>query len=194
MIWAMDDVAQRLEAFFPSYVEMGDARSLLRVAQQTGVSILTVTQHAKQHGWRERLKAEQRREERVARLPTKKAEVDELNTRQLDLAKTLRRKAEAALETMEFERPTDVLRALDLARDMERQAAGADDAREADLAALLMRKLEELTGKAPVEEVKPADAVIRTEPPPPVSADEFQLDQAFLDDSEANLDDDDQQG
>lgn len=192
----MDAVAQQLEAYFPTYLSMGHARSLAKVALELKLPLLQVTRHAKDYRWSQRLREAQLRDERMLTVSPsgkEKTRVEIVNAEQLDIADKILERVKIALGTLNLEKPRDMLTAIKIATELKRQATGADKTAQEDLARLLLDKWKELNSSEPIKQadvrVIEGDSVI---PTPEVDAD-FQLDPAFLEEPEEMGDEDDQQ-
>ena len=108
---------------FEFYVALGPTRSYSKVAEHYGVTKRTVTRHATDDRWPERLAEVEKkaREESQEKAVEVLAEMDE---RHLKVAKALQGKALAALRELPLDKAADVIKALELGVKQERLIRG----------------------------------------------------------------------
>jgi hypothetical protein len=168
-----------LEQLFPRWVSLG-GQSYAPLAREAQVSMLGLQRHATRFKWRERMLA-------TTNIAAERAMVDaavdlaEVKSRHLKAARELGDKALAAVRSIVFEKPADILKGLQLAIELERLTLGLDkEQNDTDLSAVLETRLRELAaagGATKAVEARvveePALPAPEAEPPEPPDLDDL---------------------
>jgi flagellar biosynthesis GTPase FlhF len=132
------------------YLSLGIGRSYSKVAKHYGVQKSTVTEHAVQENWQEKIEAAERDAQAAAEKKAQES-IQEMNERHLKTAQLVQRKALEDMRTQPFASSIDATRALFLGMDKERLVRGEPTDR-VDIAQLIKRECESLILKPGEEE------------------------------------------